>query len=87
MTTEKKETQEKKVVTPEMKRTNFVKLAEGRTQAALVAIQKIGNLANERAYGKNPADIKKIVAALKEAIADMERRFDPQTEKKDRFKL
>lgn len=77
----------KKVVTPENKRANFVKLAEGRTQAALAAIQKIGNLANERAYGKNPADVKKIAAALKEAIAEMERRFDPKTEKKDLFKL
>ncbi|MFC0481015.1 hypothetical protein, partial [Gellertiella hungarica] len=65
---------QKTVVTPEKKRANFVKLAEGRTQAALAAIQKIGNLANERAYGKNPADIKKIAAALKEAIAEMERR-------------
>lgn len=85
--TEEIETKPKKVVTPEMKRTNFVKLAEGRTQAALVAIHKIGNLANERAYGKNPTDIKKIAAALKEAIAEMERRFDPKTEKKDLFKL
>ncbi len=85
--TDENEEKPKKVVTPEEKRANFVKLAEGRTQAALAAIQKIGNLANERAYGKNPADIKKIAAALKEAIAEMERRFDPKIEKKDLFKL
>jgi hypothetical protein len=82
--TEEKKT---KVLTPEEKRANFVKLAEGRTQAALAAIQKIGNLANERAYGKNTADIKKIATALKEAIAEMERKFDPKLEKKDTFKL
>ncbi|MCK8782720.1 hypothetical protein M0654_22410 [Rhizobium sp. NTR19] len=85
--TEETEKKPKKVVTPEEKRANFVKLAEGRTQAALVAIQRIGNLSNERAYGKNPTDIKKIAAALKEAIAEMERRFDQKTEKKVRFKL
>ena len=85
--TDENEEKPKKVVTPEEKRANFVKLAEGRTQAALAAIQKIGNLANERAYGKNPADIKKNAAALKEAIAEMERRFDPKIEKKDLFKL
>lgn len=84
---EKTEEKPKKVVTPEEKRANFVKLAEGRTQAALVAIQKISNLSNERAYGKNLADIKKIATALREAITEMERKFDPKTEKKDRFKL
>ena len=85
--TEDTKTKEKKITTPEEKRANFVKLAEGRTQAALSAIQKIGNLANERAYGKNPADIKKIAAALKEAIAEMERKFDPRAEKKETFRL
>lgn len=84
---DEKKIREDKPATPDTKRANFVKLAEGRTQAALSAIHKIGNLANERAYGKNPADIKKIASALKEAIAEMERKFDPKTEKKDTFKL
>ena len=85
--TDETKSKEKKTITPDAKRANFVKLAEGRTQAALSAIHKIGNLANERAYGKNPADIKKIVSALKEAIAEMERKFDPKAEKKDTFRL
>ncbi|AXV18540.1 hypothetical protein CYG48_22140 (plasmid) [Neorhizobium sp. SOG26] len=84
---DKTNNKETKAPTPEEKRANFVKLAEGRTQAALAAIQKIGNLSNERAYGRNPADIKKIASALKEAIAEMERKFDPKTEKKVTFKL
>ncbi len=85
--TEEMKSKESKAITPDAKRANFVKLAEGRTQAALSAIHKIGNLANERAYGKNPSDIKKIASALKEAIAEMERKFDPKTEKKDTFRL
>jgi hypothetical protein len=59
------------------KRTKFVKLAEGRVQAALGAIRKIGNLANKRSYEYDDGDVKKILKALKEAVADLERKFDP----------
>jgi hypothetical protein len=59
------------------KRIKFIKLAEGRTQAALSAIRKIGNLSNRRSYEFDDADIRKIVRALKEAVGEVERRFDP----------
>jgi len=59
------------------KRTKFVKLAEGRVQAALGAIRKIGNLANRRSYNYDDGDVKKILKALKEAVSDLERKFDP----------
>ena len=59
------------------KRTKFVKLAEGRVQAALTAIRKIGNLANRRSYEFGEADIKKITKALREAVTETERKFDP----------
>jgi hypothetical protein len=61
------------------KRTKFVKLAEGRVQAALAAIRKIGNLSNRRSYDYDETDVKKIARALKDAIADMERKFDPNS--------
>ncbi len=61
------------------KREKFVKLAEGRTQAALNAIRKIGNLANRRSYQFDDADVRKITKALKEAIAEAERKFDPSS--------
>jgi hypothetical protein len=61
------------------KRMKFVKLAEGRTQAALSAIRKIGNLANRRSYEFDASDIRKIVKALKDAISDTERKFDPDS--------
>ena len=61
------------------KRKKFVKLAEGRVQAALTAIRKIGNLSNRRSYQFDEADVRKIIKALKDAIADTERRFDPSS--------
>lgn len=58
------------------KRDKFVKLAEGRTQAALDAIRKLGNLSNARAYEFTQSDVKKIIKALREATADVERKFE-----------
>ena len=69
------------------KREKFVRLAEGRTQAALSAIRKIGNLSNKRAYNYNESDIKKITKALRESIADVERRFSTSGDQTDNFKL
>jgi len=69
------------------KRTNFVRLAEGRTQIALDAIRKLGNLSNRRAYEFSDADIRKISKALKEALSDLEKRFGSSTEPSDSFKL
>jgi hypothetical protein len=59
------------------KRLKFVKLAEGRVQAAMTAIRKIGNLSNRRSYEFDDADIKKMMKALREALNDTERKFDP----------
>jgi hypothetical protein len=59
------------------KRSKFVKLAEGRAQAALTAIRKIGNLSNRRSYDYDETDVRKMTRALKDSIADMERKFDP----------
>jgi hypothetical protein len=59
------------------KRTKFVKLAEGRTQAALNAIRKLGNLSNRRSYDFDDGDVRKIVKALRDAISEVERKFDP----------
>lgn len=71
----------------DQKRQKFVKLAEGRTQAALSAIRKIGNLSNRRAYNYTDTDIKKIIKALRDAVADAERRFAATPDQTDHFKL
>ena len=69
------------------KREKFVRLAEGRTQIALDAIRKLGNLSNRRAYEYGDSDIRKISKALKDAVADLERRFGSSSEPQDTFKL
>lgn len=70
------------------KRENFVRLAEGRTQLALDAIRKIGNLSNSRAYEYTDADVKAIVKALRDATADVERKFSSSTgETFNKFRL
>ncbi|KAA3445937.1 hypothetical protein C7I87_31125 [Mesorhizobium sp. SARCC-RB16n] len=70
------------------KREKFVKLAEGRTQAALEAIRKIGNLSNRRAYEFDESDVKKIAKALRDATSDLERKFgSTSAAEKDVFKL
>ena len=70
------------------KREKFIKLAEGRTQLALDGIRKIGNLSNKRAYEYSKEDIKKIIKALKEATADLERKFGASNgDGSNKFKL
>jgi len=71
----------------DQKRQKFVKLAEGRTQAALSAIRKIGNLSNRRAYVFTEADIKKIMKVLRDAVTETERKFGSPSDQADRFKL
>jgi hypothetical protein len=72
----------------ENKREKFVRLAEGRTQSALDAIRKIGNLSNPRAYDYGDADIKKIIKTLRDATTEVERKFSSTTtEANDKFKL
>lgn len=69
------------------KREKFVRLAEGRTQAALNALRKIGNLSNNRAYDYNDTDVKKIIRVLREAVNEVERKFSSTGEPQDKFKL
>ncbi|TPN81942.1 hypothetical protein FJ987_25210 [Mesorhizobium sp. CU2] len=70
------------------RRENFVRLAEGRTQLALDAIRKIGNLSNSRAYEYTDTDVKAIVKALREATGEIERKFSSTTgETFNKFKL
>ncbi|MDG4902906.1 MAG: hypothetical protein EOQ54_15285 [Mesorhizobium sp.] len=70
------------------KRMKFVKLAEARTQAALEAIRKIGNLSNRRAYEFDDGDVKKMIKALRDATSDIERKFgSTSAAEKDVFKL
>jgi hypothetical protein len=74
-------------MTESEKRKKFVQLAESRTQSALEAIRKLGNLSNRRAYEFAETDVRKITKALREAVADLEKRFESTTESTRHFKL
>lgn len=66
----------------------FRTLAENRTNNALVAIARIGNLSNRQLYDFEESEVRKIIKALKDAIADVEGRFASPKGKADaRFKL
>lgn len=70
------------------KRGKFIRLAEGRTQAALDAIRKLGNLSNRRAYEYSDSDVRKILKALRDATSDIERKFGSTAgDGADKFKL
>lgn len=76
--------QEKKVG----KRDKFRSLAESRTNNALVAIGRIGNLSNRQLYEFEETEIRKIVKALRDAIGEVESRFaSPKGKAESRFKL
>lgn len=66
----------------------FRELAEARTNRALDAIRKIGNLSNRHLYQWEEAEIRKIVKALRESVAEVERKFTGSTAVRDKiFKL
>ena len=68
------------------KREKFRELAESRTNNALVAIGRIGNLSNRQLYEFEEAEVKKVMRALREAIADVESRFaSPKAKDDSRF--
>lgn len=54
----------------------FRQLAEARTNKAIEAISRIGNLSNRQIYEFEPAEVRKIIRALKDAVTAVESRFE-----------
>lgn len=70
------------------KRGKFRNLAESRTNNALTAISRIGNLSNRQLYEFEEAEVRKIVKALRDVVSEVENRFaSPKGRSNDRFKL
>jgi ABC-type Fe3+-hydroxamate transport system substrate-binding protein len=70
------------------KHAKFLTLAENRTNVALEAIRRIGNLSNRQLYDFEDAEVKKIIRALRDAIADIEARFaSPKGSPAGKFKF
>jgi len=70
-----------------LKREKFRELAEGRTTKALDAIARIGNLSNRQVYEYEDGEVKKIIRALRDAVAEVEARFEAPRTRKSGFKL
>lgn len=74
--------------TQSAKRDKFRELASNRTDKALEAIERIGNLSNRQLYEWDPSEVRKIVKALRDEVAKVEARFEaPSTRRRDRFTL
>ena len=70
------------------KQRKFRVLAENRTNRALDAIRRIGNLSNTQLYEWEDVDLKKIIKALKDAVSEVEERFAaPKGKKPGKFSL
>lgn len=74
--------------TQSAKRDKFRELASNRTDKALEAIERIGNLSNRQLYEWDASEVRKIVKALRDEVAKVEARFEaPNTRRRDRFTL
>lgn len=70
------------------KHEKFRALAEARTNKAIEAIQRIGNLSNRQIYDFEDAEVRKVLRALKAAVANVESRFEsPRGKTGGGFKL
>jgi len=77
-----------KPVKPEDKRQKFRELAQSRTNKAIEAISRIGNLSNRQIYEFEDQEVRKIIRALKDAVTKVEGRFDsPRGKSGGGFKL
>jgi hypothetical protein len=73
---------------PAWKREKFRALAEARTNKAIEAIGRIGNLSNRQIYEAEDAQVRKVIRALREAVASVEARFEsPRGKAGGSFKL
>ena len=70
------------------KREKFRELAESRTNKALDAIARIGNLSNRSLYDWEDAELRKVLKALRDAVSEVEARFaSPKGKVGSKFKL
>ena len=73
---------------PRDKRAKFRTLAEKRTNNALQAIARVGNLSNRQIYDYEDKEVRKIIKALRDAVASVEDRFaTPRQRANGGFKL
>jgi hypothetical protein len=73
---------------PNDKHPKFRALAESRTNKALEAIGRIGNLSNRSLYEWDEDEVRSIIKALKSEVAEVEARFaSPRSKVGPKFRL
>ena len=70
----------------ETKRQKFVRLAEFRTEKAVLAIENLIGLSNPRNYDYNAKDVNLIIKALTDSVNAVSSSFSKSKEKKQ-FKI
>ena len=71
-----------------IKRTKFREIAESRTNKAIDAIGRLGNLSNRALYEWEEGELRRIMKALRDAVAEVEMRFaSPKGKTGAKFKL
>ena len=70
----------------ENKRQKFIRLAELRTEKAVLAIENLIGLSNPRNYEYNSNDVDLIIKALKDSVNAVSSSFSKSKEKKQ-FKI
>jgi len=70
------------------KHEKFRQLAESRTNKAIEAISRIGNLSNRSLYEWEEAELRKVIKALRDSVSEVEQRFaTPKSRTGGSFKL
>ena len=70
------------------KHKKFRELAESRTNKALEAISRIGNLSNKSLYVWEEEEVRRIIKALRGEISEIENRFNsPKRKSEKKFSL
>lgn len=75
------------MVANDKKHAKFRELAEKRTNKALEAIRLIGNLSNGQVYAYEETEVRKIIKALRDAVSEVEGRFNKTSGRSGEFKL
>ena len=68
-------------------RDRFVRIAEGRVNRTLDALDSLGNCANRRNYDYTDADVKKIFNTIEKKVEETKLMFQAPSEIKKRFTL
>lgn len=84
---EKRKAAKEPLKTEQEKADDFKRLATKRTQDALKALRLLRNLSNRSQYAYTDEQVAKIMAALGDALQQIETRFEGQASKEEGFSL